>query len=354
MREEIVIALRVFLFLMLLVGIHYTILHLEYVSISEQYPSFDVHTRTYHSTKEIHTAMRLDNDLNPFYTWYDLSPDLEPASLRLYGYGPVDDNMKNYKLRVFVLCNQHARETVTGEFCYHLIRLLQLQTRHDDFTSLLKEQDLRGVAYWVVPVGNPWGRQIVEGNISQACLRVNANGVDLNRNFPSVHDAPHTSTDSEEYPGVEPLSEFESRDVLHFADYVQPHLVVNVHSGGSDILLPYDGDDEAIAPYYSRMLSLAAHARKGFCPQCGVGQSSLLYPPADGTFVDYMVAERETPLAYTFEIFSREGFSPEQPSGPECQLYFNPTAGDELAETLRTWMAIFLRLTEKISVSVKS
>ncbi len=353
-RPGAVIFLRFFIFVAVCVGLRYLLACLQYVEVSEQYPAFDVHARAYHSTKEIHTAVRLDNALNPFYTWFDLSPAVEPASMRLYGYGPVDDNMKNYKLRVFVLCNQHARETVTGELCYHLVRLLQLQTRDDEFTTTLEEQTLRGVAYWVVPVGNPWGRQMVEANLSQACLRKNANGVDLNRNYPSPHARPYPTDSDEEEAGPEPLSEYESRDVAAFAAYVDPHLVVNVHSGGADILLPYDGDDEAMVPYYSRLMSVAKHARKGLCPECGVGQASLLYPPADGTFVDYMVSQHGTPLAYTLEIFSRKGYAPDSMEGPECQLYFNPDAGDELARTLRTWMGILLRITEKISVSIKS
>lgn len=353
MKKGWAIFLRVFFCLLFLALVRQIIYAIDYVSVSEQYPSFDVHARTYHSTKEINSALRLDNNLNPFNTWFDLSPDVEPASMRLYGYGPVDDNMKNYKLRVFVVCNQHAREVVTAELCYHLVRLLQLQTRDDHFTTLLEEQTLRGVAYWVVPVANPWGRQLVESNATHGCQRVNANGVDLNRNFPSPHTDPYTTTNEEEHAGETPLSEYEARNLLEFADYVEPHLVINVHSGGADILLPFDGNDEVLPPNYSRLLAIASHARKNLCPQCGVGQSSMLYPPADGTFIDFMVGERGTPLAYTLEIFSREGYAPETPDGEECRLYFNPDSGDELAQTMRTWLTILLRITEKISVSIK-
>lgn len=336
---------RFMVFALLVFALRNLIGYIEYVSISEQYPAFDVHARAYHSTKEIHMAVRLDNDLNPFYTWFDLSPSVEPASMRLYGYGPVDDNMKNYRLRVLVVCNQHAREVVTGELCYHLIRLLQLYVRDDHFTTVLEEQTLRGVGYWVVPVVNPWGRQLVETNVSQSCQRTNARDVDLNRNFPSVHGRPHVSEHADERPGPEPFSEYETRDLMTFADYAQPHLVINVHSGGQDILLPYDGDDESIPQHYSRMMRAATHARKNLCPDCTVGQSSLVYGPADGTFVDFMMASRGTPLAYTLEMYTS--------NSSDCRRFFNPDSGDELARTLRAWLTIVLRLTEKISVSIK-
>lgn len=325
----------------------------EYVQISEQYPALDVHARTYHSTKEIHSALRLDNNLNPFYTWFDISPSVEPSSMKLYGYGPTDEKIDNYRLRVFILCNQHAREVVTGELCYHIIRLLQLYTRDDYFTDIIEQQTLKGIAYWIVPVGNPWGRQFVESNSSRACRRMNANDVDLNRNFPSMHANPFLSTTDEENPGPEPFSEYESQAVAAFADFVQPHLVLNIHSGANAILLPFDGDDESIPPYYSRLLSLASYARKGVCPECLVGQSSLNYPGADGTFIDYMVMSRGVPLAYTLEIYGNE--SHPDPKAPlECQNFFNPPEGDELAYTIRKWLNIVFRLTEKLSTLIKN
>ena len=319
----------------------------EYVQLSEQYPALNVHAQNYHSTKEIHSALRLDNNLNPFYTWFDISPSVEPASMKLYGYGPVDDKLDHYRLRVFILCNQHAREVVSGELCYHMIRLLQLYTRDDHFTDVIEQQALNGIAYWIVPVGNPWGRQRVESNVSHSCQRMNANNVDLNRNYPSMHATPFLATTEEENPGPEPFSEYESRAIAEFADFVQPHLVLNIHSGTEAFLLPFDGDDESIPPHYSRLLSLAAHARKGVCPECQVGQSSIIYPGADGTFVDYMVMSRGVPLAYTLEIYGNE-------SSSDCQYMFNPPEGDLLAHTMRKWLNIVFRLTEKLSTLVKN
>lgn len=341
------------LFALIFLLIRNCVNYYEYVQLSEQYPALDVHARSYHSTKEIHSSLRLDNNLNPFYTWFDISPSVEPASMKLYGYGPADDKLDHYRLRVFVLCNQHAREVVSGELCYHMIRLLQLYTRDDYFTDIIEQQTLRGIAYWIVPVGNPWGRQLVELNTSHACQRENANRVDLNRNFPSIHERPFLANTDEENPGPEPFSEYESRAVAEFADFVQPHLVINVHSGANGILLPFDGDDESIPRYYSKLLSLAAHARKGLCQECIIGQSSIHFPGADGTFVDYMVMSRGVPLAYTFEIYGNESAADPQTS-IECRNLFNPQEGDELAYTIRKWLNIVFRLTEKLSTLIKN
>lgn len=327
---------------------------LEYIETSESYPAFDVHARNYHSTKEIKSAMRLDNNLNPFYTWFDLTPEVNSEPLKIYGYGPNIVNISHFRLRVFILCNQHAREVVTAELCYHLIRLLQLQTRDDYLTTQLKQQTMNGVGYWIVPVGNPWGRQLVETNLSRGCQRVNANGVDLNRNFPSVHSRRYVRNTEEEYPGEEPFSEYETQAVTEFAEFAQPHLVLNVHSGGNDILLPFDGDDEQLPPRYTRLLQIAAYARKGVCPECNIGSSSMIYPPADGTFVDYMLMNGGAPLAYTLEIFSKATSSDALVTGRQCQHYFNPDEGDELAHTMRKWATIVVRITEKITTLIKT
>lgn len=353
MRGGVKVFLCLAFLVLFLALVHNFIKCYRYVEISESYPAFDVHARHYHSTKEIHSGVRLDNALNPFYAWFDLSPTVDALPMKIYGYGPSDENINNYTLRVFILCNQHAREVVTGELCYQLIRLIQLQTRDDHFTVSLKQQVLDGVGYWIVPVGNPWGRQLVESNVSHGCQRVNINGVDLNRNFPSVHARPYMSDNAEEHPGDEPFSEYETQSIAAFADFVQPHLVLNIHSGGNDILLPFDGDDAKLPPLYTRLLKFAAHARKGICPECSIGSASIIYPPADGTFVDYMIVNAETPLAYTLEIYESPDAKQSPRNGEECRRFFNPSEGDELAYTLRKWTAIILRLTEKISSLVK-
>jgi hypothetical protein len=354
MNRTLKVSLCLSLFVLLFVIVRNCIQHIEYVYISEQYPSFDVHARIYHSTKEIHSAVRLDNTLNPFYSWFNLTPEVESPALRMYGYGPVESDILKYRLRVFILCNQHAREVVTGELCYQLIRLLQLQVRDDVFTTELQEQSVNDIGYWIVPVGNPWGRQLVESNISHGCQRVNMNGIDLNRNYPIMHDEGQTFATEEEYPGEEPFSEYETQAVAMFADFVQPHLVLNVHSGGNDILLPYDGDDTQLPPRYSRLLQLASHARRGVCPECNIGSASIVYPPAYGTFIDYMTVAAGAPLAYTIEIFNDDSETSMPTSGKECRRFFNPDEGEELAYTLRKWTTIILRMVNKISTLIKS
>jgi protein MpaA len=93
----------------------------------------------------------------------------------------------------------------------------------------------------VVPVLNP------DGLLAAKPLRVNAQGVDLNRNFPTPgwqKEAPRywakaTGSDPRRFPGHQPLSEPESRWVVDAIEQFHPDLIVSVHAPFG--VLDFDG-----------------------------------------------------------------------------------------------------------------
>ncbi len=96
--------------------------------------------------------------------------------------------------------------------------------------------------YWtVVPVVNP------DGLLAPRSRRVNANGVDLNRNFPTPdwdREAPkywaqHTRSDPRRFPGRTALSEPESRWVNAEMERFRPHVIISVHAPFG--VLDFDG-----------------------------------------------------------------------------------------------------------------
>jgi len=93
----------------------------------------------------------------------------------------------------------------------------------------------------VLPVVNP------DGLLARNAMRVNANGVDLNRNFPTPdweRDAPRywqvrTRRDPRRFPGAAPLSEPESRWVNEEMQRFRPDVIISVHAPFG--VLDFDG-----------------------------------------------------------------------------------------------------------------
>ncbi len=96
--------------------------------------------------------------------------------------------------------------------------------------------------YWrFVPVLNP------DGVLGRSPTRVNANGVDLNRNFPTenwardskVYWEQGTHRDPRRWPGKLPLSEPESKFLFGELQSFKPNLIVSIHAPFG--VLDFDG-----------------------------------------------------------------------------------------------------------------
>ncbi len=130
-------------------------------------------------------------------------------------------------------------------------RILLLGGIHgDEYSSVsivfkwlkILERHHSGLFHWIVsPLVNP------DGLLRRKSIRMNANGVDLNRNFPTTdwrresrdYWVRRTRRDKRRYPGPSPLSEPESAWVAREIERFQPHAVVTVHAPYG--LLDFDG-----------------------------------------------------------------------------------------------------------------
>lgn len=141
----------------------------------------------------------------------------------------VQDN--DARLRVLVLGAIHGDEMSSSALVFHWIALAQTPP-----------SDMPVPMHWrFIPALNP------DGLFARPARRVNAHGVDLNRNFPTpnwARDARHywearTRRDPRRWPGSEPLSEPESRFLLEQINTFKPNLIVSVHAPYA--LLDFDG-----------------------------------------------------------------------------------------------------------------
>lgn len=140
------------------------------------------------------------------------------------------------RLRVIVVGGIHGDEMSSVSLVFHWIGL----ARHAPADTPLT------IAWRFIPALNP------DGLLSIPAKRVNANGVDLNRNFPTpnwTRDArkyweTRTGKDPRRWPGGRPLSEPESLFLFDQMNTFKPHLIVSVHA-------PYgvlDFDGPAVPP----------------------------------------------------------------------------------------------------------
>lgn len=138
-----------------------------------------------------------------------------------------DVRPEDARVRVLVIGGIHGDELSSASMALHWIGLAQAAPQQ---------------TYWrFIPALNP------DGLFDRPSRRVNANGVDLNRNFPTPgwkRDAPaywakKTLKDPRRWPGKSPLSEPESKFLFDEMQRFKPNLIVSIHAPYG--LLDFDG-----------------------------------------------------------------------------------------------------------------
>ncbi len=131
-------------------------------------------------------------------------------------------------LRVMLLGGIHGDEMTSSAVVFKWLQQTQMPLAREFFWD-------------VVPVLNP------DGLLAARPSRVNARGVDLNRNFPTPdwqQEAPRywskaTASDPRRFPGKGPLSEAETRWLKAEIDRFKPNVIVSVHAPFG--VLDFDG-----------------------------------------------------------------------------------------------------------------
>jgi protein MpaA len=123
----------------------------------------------------------------------------------------------------------------------------------------------------IVPVLNPDGLTVE--------TRVNANGVDLNRNYPTP-EWREENRDTPYYSGPSPASEPETRLVAELIERYRPRKIITVHSPYK--VLNFDGP--------ARPLAEAMAARSGYAVVEDIGY------PTPGSFGTYAGKIRQIPV----------------------------------------------------------
>lgn len=145
---------------------------------------------------------------------------------------PAAPNGKQEAKRVLLLGGIHGDELTAAAIVFEWMKWLPTPAAQQ--------------FHWhIAPVVNP------DGLLAPKPQRVNANGVDLNRNFPTPgweQDAKHywtktTGKDPRRFPGQSPLSEPETRWLNEEMERFRPDVIISVHAPFG--VLDFDGPAKA-------------------------------------------------------------------------------------------------------------
>lgn len=148
-------------------------------------------------------------------------------NLLIKEYPPIL-NKRQPQARILVLGGIHGDEYSSVTIMFKWMKIL------DKYHS--------GLFHWkVAPLVNP------DGLLQKKSQRINANGVDLNRNFPSNGDLQaslhywkkRAYSDVRRYPGTSPASEIETRWIIDLIKEFKPDAIVAVHAPFG--IVDYDG-----------------------------------------------------------------------------------------------------------------
>jgi murein peptide amidase A len=154
----------------------------------------------------------------------------------------------------------HGDEGIAGDLLNQLLSAVQQG----------QLQPPKEKSFAIVPIVNPDGLE--QGT------RVNANGVDLNRNFPTL-DWQEENQDTPYYSGSTAASEPETQAILRLLETHQPSKIITVHSPYR--VLNYDGPGRALAD------TMSAHSSYPVVESIGY--------PTPGSFGTYVGKERHIP-----------------------------------------------------------
>lgn len=158
---------------------------------------------------------------------------------------------------------------IIGGFHGEEIRGAELALAFAEYLNAQKDLELKERVI-IIPVLNP------DGLIRQE--RLNANGVDINRNFPTQNWT--TEARGPRYnPGTAPASEPETKLMMALLDQYQPQRIISIHSPLE--MVNYDGPGRDLAE------KMAAH--NGYPVTGDIGY------PTPGSFGNYAGVEKQIP-----------------------------------------------------------
>jgi len=250
----------------------------------------------YHTTADIHSQLMSLSQNCPGMTIRQEnggsdSLSMDVVNIKAPGSQPVNKN--------FYLFGEHARELISPETGLELVKTLcgQNPTLSDKARDALKDSEFE-----IVVNGNPNSRSKVEQG--DFCLRVNEDGVDLNRNWDEKWQPNPDLAPADTNPGPQPFSEPETRVFKKIVSEYDPTNFLTIHSGTRGMYMPWAYDMEHLATRNQpEMMNILRKLDTDHC-ECPFGAAGKeVGYPCPGTCLDWVYDQLKTPYSFAFEIF---------------------------------------------------
>jgi hypothetical protein len=248
----------------------------------------------YHSTDAIHDELVALSSRCPGMTLESKAADtrsIDVVTIKAPDSNPINKN--------FLLFGEHARELISPESGLHFIKMLCGETASKErAATILKDSEFQ-----IIVNGNPGSRKKVEQG--DFCLRVNPDGVDLNRNWDEEWQPTAASDTEDTNPGPIAFSEAETQVFKDAVSNYRPTNFLTIHSGTKGMYMPWAYDMEHLASRNQpAMMNILKKLDKDRC-QCPFGAAGKeVGYSCPGTCLDWVYDKLQTPYAFAFEIYT--------------------------------------------------
>jgi len=248
----------------------------------------------YHSTDAIHDEITALATRCPGMTLETRPADtrsIDSITIKAPGSNPVNKN--------FMLFGEHARELISPESGLHFIKVLCGEAGDKERAKKI----LQDSEFKIVVNGNPDSRKRVEQG--DFCLRVNPNGVDLNRNWHEEWKPVAEFDTVDTNPGPSPFSEAETQVFKDLVTDYKPTNFLTIHSGTKGMYMPWAFDMHHLANRnQKKMMNILKKLDKDHC-ECPFGAAGReVGYSCPGTCLDWVYDKLQTPYAFAFEIYT--------------------------------------------------
>merc|ERR1719379_597750 len=263
--------------------------------------SMDVLYPFYHTPGDIHNQLMSLSSNCPGMTVRQEnggsdSLSIDVVNIKAPQSSPVNKN--------FYLFGEHARELISPESGLELVKTLcgQNPTLSDKARETLKDSEFE-----IVVNGNPNSRSKVEQG--DFCLRVNQDGVYLNRNWDEKWQPNPDLAPADTNPGPSPFSEPETRVFKKIVSDYQPTNFLTIHSGTRGMYMPWAYDMEHLATRNQpEMMNILRKLDTDHC-ECPFGAAGKeVGYPCPGTCLDWVYDQLKTSYSFAFEIYIGEQY----------------------------------------------